>query len=49
MNLRRPYRPCQPAPAVSLGPDAWFLAAAAVFTVAIELLVGGWFVLAVVR
>jgi hypothetical protein len=46
MDLRRPYRPCQPTAAVPFSPDAWFLASAAVFTVALELLIGGWLVMA---
>jgi hypothetical protein len=48
MDLRRPYRPCQPAAPVPFSPGAWFLAAAT-FTVALELLVGGWLVMAFVR
>jgi hypothetical protein len=39
--IRRPYRPCQPTARVAFDPDRWFLAAAAVVTVLIELLVGG--------
>jgi hypothetical protein len=43
MDLRRPYRPCAPVP---FRPDRWLMLAAGIASVAVEIVLGGWLVLA---
>jgi hypothetical protein len=43
MDVRRPYRPCSPVP---FRPAGWLMLAAGLVSVAVEVLVGGWLVLA---